>query len=191
MACPDMSVGLLGGSFNPAHSGHLHITRHALKRLGLDRVWWLVTPGNPLKSKRELEPLSARLARAAELAADPRIDVTAFEALRRDVYTVDTLRYLRARFPGTRFMWLMGADNLAGFHRWRDWQSILQLVSVAVLDRPGCRYAARSSHAAICFRRSCIDESDANGLAVIRPPAWTYLTIPMSSISSTEIRQKG
>lgn len=183
-----MTIGLLGGSFNPAHAGHLHISRMALKRLGLDRVWWLVTPGNPLKGRRDLAPLPQRLATAVAVANDPHIDVTGFEAARPDAFTVNTLRFLTRRYPGTRFVWLMGADNLAGFHRWRNWRKIARLAPVSVLDRPGYRFAARASRAAAVLARAYLDESDAVGLAGHRPPAWTLLSVPLSAASSSRIR---
>lgn len=189
-AYPGMRIGLLGGSFNPAHEGHLHISRVALARLGLDQLWWLVTPGNPLKGRRELKPLEERLETAARIARHPRIDVTGFEAARPDAYTINTLRYLTGRYPGTRFIWIMGADSLAGFHRWRDWQGIAALAPVAVIDRPGHRFAALASPAAHRLAGMRIDESDAAGLTQICPPAWAFLTIPLSPVSSTEIRAR-
>jgi nicotinate-nucleotide adenylyltransferase len=190
-AFPGMRIGLLGGSFNPAHAGHLHISRVALARLGLDRLWWLVTPGNPLKGQRELKPLDERLEKAARVAKHPRIDVTGFEASRPDAYTVNTLRFLTERFPETRFVWLMGADGLAYFHRWRDWRGIAAGAPMAVIDRPGYRFPALASPAALALAHARIDESDAAGLTQICPPAWTFLTIPLSPVSSTEIRARG
>ena len=148
-----MRIGLLGGSFNPAHDGHLHVTLAALKRLRLDQVWWLVTPGNPLKRARTLPPLADRLRQARGIARHARVRVTGFEAALPDSYTVTALLHLRRRFPGTRFVWLMGADNLAGFHRWKLWPRILALTPVAVIDRPGFRYAARAAPAARRFAR--------------------------------------
>jgi len=189
LAYPGMTIGLLGGSFNPAHGGHMHISRTALKRLALDRVWWLVTPGNPLKSSDALAPLAERLAGAVTIACDPRIDITGFEATRPDVFTANTLRFLTRRFPGTRFVWLMGADNLATFHSWQNWKKIAAMAPVAVLDRPGYRFAARASRAAAVLASAYADESDAAGLAFRRPPAWTLLTAPLSPVSSSKIRR--
>ncbi len=183
-----MTVGLLGGSFNPAHAGHLHISQMALKRLVLDRIWWLVTPGNPLKGRHDLAPLAERLANAVAVANDPRIDVTGFEADRPDAFTANTLRFLVRRYPATRFVWLLGADNLAGFHRWREWKKIARLAPIAVLDRPGYRYAARASRAATVLARTSLDESDAAGLAGRSPPAWTFVTVPLTPASSSAIR---
>ncbi len=183
-----MRIGLLGGSFNPAHEGHLHVSQAALKRLRLDQVWWLVSPQNPLKSPRALPPLAERLRQARETARHPRIRVTGFEAALPDSYTVTTLSYLRRRFPETRFVWLMGADNLADFHRWRGWRRILALAPAAVIDRPGFRYAARGARAAQCFARAYLDESDAAGLAALDPPGWTLLSVPLNPTSSTALR---
>lgn len=187
-AYPGMTIGLLGGSFNPAHAGHRHISETALKRLSLDRLWWLVTPANPLKPRRDLAPLETRIAGARRQAAHPRIDVTAFEAARPDVYTVNSLDFLIRRYPGTRFVWLMGADALAGFHHWRNWRRIARQVPIAVLDRPGYRFAALSSPAACTLSQSRMEEGDAAGLARLSPPAWAFLTLPLSALSSTLLR---
>jgi len=190
LAYPGMRIGLLGGSFNPAHQAHRHITLAALKRLQLDQVWWLVTPGNPLKEQTG-PSIEERAASAAEIAHHPRIKVTDFERAHRSAYTADTLRYLTQRYPETRFVWLMGADNLAGVHRWRDWQSIFETVPVAVFDRPGFRLKARAGKAAQVFGRDFVDPSDAAGLVRMAPPAWTFISLPLSSLSSTEIRENG
>ena len=131
-----MRIGLLGGSFNPAHAAHRHISLTALKRLGLDQVWWLVTPGNPLKAGAKQPSLESRVAAAREVAHHPRIVVTGFEGARKSPYTVDTLKFLKQRFPGVHFVWLMGADNLAELHHWRDWPALFRLVPIAVFDRP-------------------------------------------------------
>lgn len=185
-----MTVGLLGGSFNPAHQGHLAISREALRRLRLDRLWWLVSPGNPLKDPGELEPLDERLDGARRLARHPRIDVTGFEAALPDAYSRHTIAYLQARFPATRFVWVMGADNLASLDRWLDWPGIFAALPIAVLDRPGYRFRALAGPAARRFERARIDESDAAGLARRAPPAWAFLTLPLSPQSSTALRRK-
>jgi nicotinate-nucleotide adenylyltransferase len=190
VAAPNMRIGLLGGSFNPAHEGHRHASLVALARLGLDRVWWLVSPGNPLKRGAKLPPLVERVAAAKKIAHHPRIVVTGFEGAQSSTYTVDSLRLLKRRFPHVNFVWLMGADNLGDVHRWRAWEEIFQLVPIAVLDRPGFRLKARASKAAQRFAAASIDESDANGLALIEPPAWTLLTMPLSGLSSTALRGK-
>jgi nicotinic acid mononucleotide adenylyltransferase len=131
-------VGLLGGSFNPAHPGHLHISREALKRLRLDEVWWLVSPQNPLKKKTDLAPYATRLEMARKTATDPRIHVSSLEGERGLYYTIDTLRYLLRGNRDTQFFWLMGADNLAQFHRWKDWRAIAAMLPIVVLDRAPC-----------------------------------------------------
>ena len=189
MAAPGMRIGLLGGSFNPAHEAHRHISLAALKRLGLDQVWWLVSPRNPLKHAKGLNSLDERIAEARTVARHPRIVVTGFEAARGSAYSVDTLKFLKRRFPEVNFVWLMGADNLAEFHRWRDWEGLFRLVPFAVLDRPGFRLKGRASRAAQRFASGYVDETDSRGLARLAPPAWTILTLPLSSLSSTGLRQ--
>ncbi len=183
-----MRIGLYGGSFNPAHAGHLHVSRTALRRLRLDRVWWLVTPGNPLKDRRLLASPEERVVRARTIAADPRIAVTAFEAAIGTRYTVDTLRWLVRRRPGLRFVWIMGADSLGSFHRWHRFEDILDLVPVAVIDRPGHTLSAPGARAAQAFARARIPESDALSLPGRHPPAWTFLHGPRSDLSSTALR---
>jgi nicotinate-nucleotide adenylyltransferase len=190
MAAPHMRIGLLGGSFNPAHEAHLEISLTALKRLGLDQVWWLVSPGNPLKDASNLLSLKKRVAAAQEVASHPRIEVTGFAGEKGSAYTNDLLTELKRRFPRVAFVWLMGADNLADFHRWRAWQEIFALMPIAVFDRPGFRLRARASKAAQRFSAYHVDESDAPGLAWLVPPAWTILSHPLLRLSSTELRAK-
>lgn len=185
-----MVVGLLGGSFDPPHAGHAHITREALKRFGLDEIWWLVTPGNPLKA-RGPAPLETRMAAATALMVHPRVRVTNLEARLGTRYTAETLAALQARYPGVRFVWLMGADNLATFHRWENWRWIMQSVPVGVLARPGQRISARMSPAAQKFRRWRLRGREAARLALSDPPAWCLLNVPMVDISSTELRARG
>jgi nicotinate-nucleotide adenylyltransferase len=182
------TIGLLGGSFNPPHGGHLLASRLALTRLGLDRVWWLATPGNPLKSHADLVALRARLAAARALVHDPRIVVTGFESEIGSTYTADTLRFLKRRAPSVRFVWIMGADNLAQFHRWRAWREIAALAPMLVVDRPRASFAAKASHAAQALARWRRPESDAARLAFLKPPAWIFLHGPRSSASSTALR---
>lgn len=189
-AAPGMRIGLYGGSFNPAHAGHLHVSRMALKRLRLDRVWWLATPGNPLKDLRELAPLADRLATAGTVAEDPRIAVTGFEAAIGARYTVETLRWLRLRRPALRFVWIMGADSLTSFHRWERFREIASLMPIAVIDRPGHTLAAPNAPGARALARWRIDETDAPLLADHAPPAWVFLHGPRSSLSSTALRKR-
>jgi nicotinate-nucleotide adenylyltransferase len=188
MAARNMRIGLLGGSFNPAHEAHRQISLTALKRLGLDRVWWLVAPGNPLKDPSKLASLESRVEAARKTARHPRIEVTGFAG--GSAYTVDLLAALKRRFPGVNFVWLMGADNLAQIHRWRAWEEIFAAVPIAVLDRPGLRLKARASKAAQRFALYQVDESDAGGLARLEPPAWTILSHRLSGLSSTALRAK-
>ena len=183
-----MRIGLYGGSFNPAHLGHLHVTTTALRRLGLDRVWWLVSPGNPLKDRTGLPPLPERCAEAAALAAHPRIAVTGFEAAIGARYTVETLRYLVRRRPGVRFVWIMGADSLASFHRWKAYHQIGRLMPIAVIDRPGSTLAPLSARASRLLEHARLPEDAALALADRRAPAWVFLHGPRSALSSTRIR---
>lgn len=160
-------------------------------RLRLDRVWWLVTPGNPLKSHDGLAPLGERLAAAERLAAHPRMVATGLEARLATRYTRDTLAALRRLYPGRRFVWVMGADNLAQFHRWRGWREIAAMVPLAVVDRPGWRLRALSSPAARAFASRRVAERDAARLPYRRPPAWVFLTTRLSPLSSTALRRVG
>jgi nicotinate-nucleotide adenylyltransferase len=162
----------------------------ALKRLGLDRIWWLVTPGNPLKDPGELASTAVRVAEARRLAAHPRIDVTSFEEGIGARYTIDTLVFLRRRFPGVRFVWIMGADNLATFHRWRGWRTIAGLMPIAVIDRPGWTLKATRSRTASALAQGRVPEAEAATLADRIPPAWTFLHGPRSFLSSSELRLK-
>ena len=188
LAAPNMRIGLLGGSFNPAHEAHLRVSLVALKRLGLDQVWWLVSPQNPLKAERKMPSLAERVALARAVGRHPKIVVTGFEGARASAYTIDTVRFLKRRYPSVNFVWLMGADNLASFHRWQSFEEIFRLVPIAVFDRPGFRMKARASRAAQRFALARIDESDARGLAELAPPAWALLTLPLSGLSSTRLR---
>ena len=153
-----MRVGLLGGSFDPPHDGHMHISLEAIKRLQLDQLWWLVSPGNPLKEQGPW-PLERRLHQCLEMIDHPKIKITALEVGLGSPYTAQTLKYLTRRFASTRFVWLMGADNMVTVHHWRDWLHIFALVPVAVLDRPGQRTGVSSSMAAQLYRRNRISES--------------------------------
>ena len=190
MARPGMAVGLLGGSFDPAHGGHVHLTRAALKRLGLDAVWWLVSPGNPLKD-RGPAPMARRMARARAVMRHPAVTITALETLLGTRYTADTLAALVGRYPGVRFVWLMGADNLADLHRWDDWREIVATVPVGVIARPGERLHALTSPAARQFRAARVGQPEAHALARRTPPAWAFVTLPMRADSSTRLRGRG
>ena len=181
-------IGLLGGSFNPAHDGHRHLSLWALRRLGLDAVWWLVSPQNPLKPPKGMASLADRLAGARRAARHPRIRVTDIERALGTRYTADTLEDLRRHFPDARFVWLMGADNLRQIARWRRWPSIFRGVPVAVFDRPSYALGALSGVAARRFAGSRIPERAAATLAGRRPPAWCFLTIPRHPASATRIR---
>jgi nicotinate-nucleotide adenylyltransferase len=183
-----MAVGLFGGSFNPPHKGHALVAEIALRRLKLDQLWWIVTPGNPLKSSSELAPLSERLSLSEAVARDPRIKVTAFEVRHNVRYTADTLALIKARNPGVDFVWTMGADNLRDFHHWQRWREIALTFPIAVVDRPGATLSFLSSVVAKTFDYARIDEADAPRLARMKAPAWTFIHGPRSSLSSTAIR---
>ncbi|WP_448202650.1 nicotinate-nucleotide adenylyltransferase [Azospirillum sp. sgz302134] len=184
-----LRVGLLGGSFNPVHAGHRHISLYALKTLGLDRVWWLVSPQNPLKPTRDMAALAERMAEARRVAAHPRIQVTDLERELGTRYTADTLSELKRRFPKTRFVWLMGADNLRQIPRWRDWTRIFRLVPVAVLARPTYSMNALGGIAAQRYARRRVTEHGAKGLTGRKTPAWIFLRNPLHPASATAIRQ--
>jgi nicotinate-nucleotide adenylyltransferase len=183
-----MRIGLLGGSFNPPHEGHALVTRLALTRLRLDHVWWLVTPGNPLKPKADLAALQARVVAARELIAAPRVAVTDIEAQIGARYTYDTLAWLTRRAPDVRFVWIMGADNLRQFHLWRHWRAIADLVPIVVVDRPGSTLRAMSSRAAIALAPWRVAEGEAAHFADLDPPALIFLHGPRSELSSTLLR---
>ena len=183
-------VGLLGGSFDPAHDGHVHITRAALERFGLDRVWWLVSPANPLKT-RGPAPLQERLIAARRVMQHPNVTVTDIEARLGVRYTAQTIAALQSSYPGVRFVWLMGADNLAQFHRWQDWREIMERVPVGVLARPGDRISARVSKAARLYREHRLIGRASQLLGHSEAPMWSFVNLPMSPSSSTAIRAAG
>ncbi len=183
-----MRIGLLGGSFDPAHAAHRMISLAALRRLGLDSVWWLVTPGNPLKNTKGLAPAAARAAKARQVAAHPRIRVTTAEEGFGTRYTRQTLALLQRRCPGVRFVWLMGSDNLPGFHRWKRWSDIFGLMPVAVFDRPGSTLKTATSRAALRFASARKPETAGRALPQAAPPAWAFFHGPRSTMSSTRIR---
>jgi len=185
---PGMRIGLFGGTFDPPHRAHLAASLLALKRLKLDRVWWLVTPGNPLKDTRNLAPLSERIAAARALTHHPRIDVTGLEAVIKTRYTYDTICWLRARCPGVRFVWIMGADNLRSFHRWQRWRGIANQVPIVVVDRLGPSLYAGASPAGQALRAFRLSEDAVSTLPDRQAPAWAFLHGLKSPLSSTALR---
>lgn len=178
----------MGGSFNPPHEGHLVAARTALRRLQLDRLWWLVTPGNPLKSNDALPEFNKRMEDTERLARHPRMTVTAFETDLGTPYTAATIGFLKKRFPQARFVWVMGADNLATFHNWQHWQKVAASVPIAVVDRPGWHLKALASPTARTLAQSRLDENDAALLPRMAPPAWVFLKTRLSNQSSTALR---
>lgn len=184
-----MKIGLFGGSFNPPHEGHVHVCETALKRGQLDQIWWLVTPGNPLKDTSELESLAGRIKKCEEIITHPKMRVTAFEAKYNLNYTQQTLSKLMQIKPNLNFVWVMGADNLKGFHKWQNWRDIAGQMPMMIIDRPGSTLSYRSAKAAIALSRYRIDETDSELLAHMRAPAWSFIHAPRSSLSSTAIRQ--
>lgn len=182
-------VGLLGGSFDPPHAGHVHVTLRALRALGLDRVWWLVSPGNPLK-RRGPAAMARRVGAARRLMRHPRVDVTDIERRLGSRYTADTLARLSVAYPGVRFVWLMGADNLAEFHRWDRWDWIARNFSIAAFARPGEQLRAGLSPMATRFAHRRVSPGAARSLGQ-GDARWALLTGPMSPASSTAIRGDG
>ena len=183
-------IGLLGGSFNPAHEGHRHISLIALRRLGLDEVWWLVSPQNPLKSVEDMAPFTERYRSAEKIARHPRIRVTDLETRLGTEYTADLIAKLRSR-DRDNYIWLMGGDNLMQIDQWKNWQSIFETIPVAVIARPGFEKAALGSKAAHVYRAARLDPSDSLKLVSMQPPCWTLLQEQLTGLSSTEIRRSG
>lgn len=188
VASPGMRIGLFGGSFNPPHEAHRAASLIACKRLGLDRVWWLVSPGNPLKDTSKLPPLDERAARARKLAASPFIEVTEIEAMLGTRFSYDTVAQLKACFPAVRFVLLIGADILAEFHRWKRWRELAALVPIAVIDRAGWTAKAVASPAAHALAHARLPEHAAAALVLREPPAWLFLHGLKSAQSSTALR---
>ena len=188
---PNLRVGLLGGSFNPAHDGHRHISLLAIQALALDEVWWLVSPQNPLKPEKGMASLAKRMSGARAVARHPRIRVTDLETQFATRYTIDTLRALGRVFPGYRFVWLMGADNLAQISRWHDWRGIFATVPIAVFSRPSYAFSAATGVAARHYGRACLPERFAKNLADQKPPAWVFLKTAQNPASATRLRGHG
>jgi len=190
-ARPGQVIGLLGGSFDPAHGGHVHITKAALKRFGLDRVWWLVSPGNPLKLHGPA-PMERRLKHARAVMQHPRVVVTDIEAQIGTRYTAQTLDVLQELYPDVTFVWLMGADNLAQFDRWQDWREIMSTTPIGIIARPGDRVAARTSKAAKIFAHARLSAHASQQLGRHSlGPKWCFINVPMNEASSTSIRKSG
>jgi nicotinate-nucleotide adenylyltransferase len=188
---PHRRIGLLGGSFNPAHGGHLHVSLLALKRLDLDEVWWLVSPQNPLKPVKGMARFEDRLASAVALAkGHPRIKVSAIEASLATQYTADTIAALHRRFPRTRFVWLMGGDNLTQLPRWKHWVELMERAPIAVFDRPQTALLALAGKAAQRFARARVPAEAARDLAEMKPPAWVFFHTKLDPRSATDIRKK-
>jgi nicotinate-nucleotide adenylyltransferase len=185
-----MRVGLFGGSFNPAHEGHSHVAETAKRRLRLDRVIWLVSPQNPLKGRHETADLAERMAGARVHAKGPGMIVSEVESRLGSAYTIDTVRALKRRFPGVKFVWIMGADSLASFHRWRGWTQIMREVPVAVVSRPWISLKSRFAPAARRFAHFRRSSSHAATLPGARPPAWVFLRGPLNFQSSTALRDR-
>ncbi|MBA3835684.1 MAG: nicotinate-nucleotide adenylyltransferase [Sphingomonas sp.] len=181
-------VGLLGGSFNPAHQGHRQLSLAAFDELGLDELWWLVSLGNPLKDGEEMAPFEARLASAQEVARGTSIHVSDFEQRSGTRFTLDTVRELMRAFPKHRFLWLMGADNIAEFHRWKDWRELAALVPIAVLPRPGYDEAARAARAMGWLSGFVRPQSQAKQWTEWSAPAILFLRLPTNPTSATAIR---
>lgn len=191
LAIRTLTVGLLGGSFNPAHAGHVHVSREAADRLHLDEIWWLVSPQNPLKPTAGMADYTTRLRHARQVArAFPRIRVQDFEARLGLRYTVDSLRFLRKNLPTIRFVWLMGADNLNGFHRWKSWRAITRLVPIAVFDRAPFSHRSLRSKTALALAKYRLDAREATLLAQAPLPAWSYVHMRRHPASATDLRKK-
>ena len=185
-----MRIGLFGGSFNPIHEGHLLVIEETVRRLQLDAVWVLVTPGNPLKNHKDLAPLADRVEAARRFIDNPKVRVTGFEAAHGFTYSWQTIRYLTESMPDRRFVWIMGADNLVDFNRWERWRNLAAMGPLAVYVRPGSSRRAPSSMAANYLSRWRVDEDDAPRLAMLKPRAWIYLHGRQSPLSSSAIRAR-
>ncbi|WP_336276449.1 nicotinate-nucleotide adenylyltransferase [Bartonella sp. CB178] len=184
-------VGLFGGSFNPPHLGHLLVAKTAIRRLRLDQLWWMVTPGNPLKDHTHLPSLDERIRLSSELVDHPKIHVTGFEQVIGKTASADTISYILSRCKGARFVWVMGADSFATIHRWHRWRDIMSMLPIAIVDRPSVRASTLSSPMACVYRSFRLDERESARLPFMKPPVWTYLHGPLSFESSTNLRLAG
>ena len=185
---PGLRIGLLGGSFNPAHDGHVYISAVARARLRLDQVWWLVSPQNPLKARDGMKPLAERMRLARALGLPHFIRVTDLESRLGTTFTADTLGRLHGRYPGQHFVWLMGADNLAQFDQWKDWRQIMETSPIGIIARPDARLSPLSSRAARIYRGARVPTKQSRVLGRLSGPAWCYMNMPLMPISSTALR---
>lgn len=181
-------VGLFGGSFNPPHDGHALVGLTAIRRLQLNQLWWMVTPGNPLKDRTTLPSLRERMEKSSNIIIHPKLRITGFENTLGSSISADTISFILKHNPGVHFVWIMGADSLSTFHHWHQWQDIVQMIPIAIIDRPTAKMAALSSVMAQTYRRFQMDERDAAKLGGTKAPAWVYLHGPRSSLSSTILR---
>lgn len=189
MSLPPRTVGLMGGSFNPAHGGHRFVALHTIRALDLDEIWWLVSPGNPLKDRAGMAPLSARYASAVAMARRARIRPTVIERDLGTRYTVDTLRALQRRYPHIRFIWIMGADNLRQFHLWKDWRGIARSMAIAVVARPGYDGWVHGTSAMTWLRRFVLRSHQRGSWTQWRPPALVHLRFRPDPRSATQFRR--
>ncbi|WP_078664032.1 nicotinate-nucleotide adenylyltransferase [Bartonella sp. WD12.1] len=183
-------VGLFGGSFNPPHAGHILVAKTAIRRLRLDQLWWMVTPGNPLKNCTQLPSVHERMRLSFKFIDHPKIRVTGFEKEIGSTISVETITHILAHYRGIRFVWVIGADTLATFHHWHRWRDIISMLPIAIVDRPSVRTPALSSPVARTYRYFRLDERKSALLPFMSPPAWTYLHGPLSFQSSTQLRLK-
>ena len=184
----NQKIGLLGGSFNPAHDGHLSISKIALQRLGLDQIWWIVSPRNPLKEYDFLYDFEERVFSARKIINTSNISISKLELNAQIQYTIGTLEYLRARYNSSRFVWIMGADNLNQFHLWREWEKIVTLMPIAIIDRPSSSLNVTSSVFANKYRGYRVDEADSNQLIYYKKPAWVFMHSKLNYQSSSQLR---
>ena len=186
--CSSQKIGLLGGSFNPAHHGHLSISKIALRRLGLNQIWWIVSPRNPLKKYDFLYDFEERVFSARKIINTNKISISKLELNAQIKYTIGTLEYLRTRYHRSRFVWIMGADNLNQFHLWKEWEKIIRLMPIAIIDRPSSSLNVTSSVFANKYRAYRIDEADSSQLIYYKKPAWVFMHTKLNYQSSSQLR---